>query len=73
MTEGKSVVAAGIEILYQAGYEDEGLIPEPAIIIKKYEQDGDVYGIIQGDQEICVGGKKSMLQLAKAIKSWANL
>ena len=69
-TGGKSVTAVGIEVIYQAGYGDERMIAEPAIIIREYN--GNVYGIIlQGDQEITIGGWRSMLQLAKAIKSWA--
>jgi hypothetical protein len=71
MTEGVSVSAKGIEVVYQVGYDNGESIPEPAIIIRKYDQDGDVFGIIQGDQEIVVGGMKSMKQLAKAIKGWA--
>jgi hypothetical protein len=60
------------EVLYQAGYTDEGMLPEAAIIIRKYDQSGPVYGIAQGDQEIVVGGEKSLAQLAKALQRWSK-
>jgi hypothetical protein len=68
--EGVSVTHKGIEVIYQSGYDDDSVIAEPAIIIRKYE--GDMWGIIQGDNEITIGGKKSMLQLAKAIREWGK-
>lgn len=65
-TDGVHVnMGNGLRLMYQTPDGDE--LPEPAIALRAYDQEPAVFGIIQGDQEITVGGTKSLRLLGKAL------